>query len=137
MHNLTEERKMPNHQEFSSSYCNYVPAVLRHHKDNWQIEYYVYSPITKQLERKRIKVNRLRLHCTTLSMFKQQANEIIQSINIKLAGGWSPYGESENVRYYTPLAQVMSLYIEEKQKELKIDIYKCICQNFSFLGIWL
>ena len=85
MHNLTEEKKMPNHQEFSSSYCNYVPAVLRHHKDNWQIEYYVYSPITKQLERKRIKVNRLRLHCTTLSMFKQQANEIIQSINIKLA----------------------------------------------------
>ena len=60
---------MPNHQEFSSSYCNYVPAVLRHHKDNWQIEYYVYSPITKQLERKRIKVNRLRLHCTTLLLW--------------------------------------------------------------------
>lgn len=128
---------MPNHQEFSSSYCNYVPAVLRHHKDNWQVEYYVYSPITKQLERKRIKVNRLRLHCSTLSMFKQQANEIIQSINIKLAGGWSPYGESENVRYYTPLAQVMSLYIEEKQKELKQDTlrsYKSFCTIF---GNWI
>ena len=128
---------MPNHQEFSCIYCNYVPAVLRHHKENWQVEYYVYSPISKQLERKRIKVNRLRLHCPTLSMFKQQANEIVQSINVKLAGGWSPFGESENIRYYTLLSEVMALYLAEKEKELKPDTlrsYKSFC---SILGKWL
>lgn len=130
---MTEEKKMPNHQEFSCNYCNYVPAVLRHHKDNWQIEYYVFSPITHQLERKRIKVNRLRQHCQSLSVFKQQANEIIQSINVKLAGGWSPFGESENVRYYTKLSEVIDLYIEEKAKELKPDTlrsYKSFCNIF-------
>jgi len=124
---------MSNHQEFSCSFSNYVPAVLRHQKGNWQIEYYVFSPITKCLERKRIKVNRLRLHCPTLSMFKQQANEIVQSINVKLAGGWSPYGESENIRYYTKLDEVSRLYIEEKSKELKPDTlrsYKSFCNIF-------
>lgn len=128
---------MPNHQEFSADYCSYVPAVLRRQKENWQIEYYVFSPITKQLERKRIKVNRLRNHCTSVSQFRYQANEIIQSINVKLAGGWSPFGESENIRYYTLLSEVMALYLAEKAKELKPDTmrsYKSFCTIF---GEWV
>lgn len=128
---------MPNHQEFSANYCQYVPAILRHQKNNWQVEYYVYSPVTKQLERKRIKLNRLRQHCSTVSQFKYQANEIIQGINVRLAGGWSPFGESENIRYYTPLQDVMDMYIAEKSKELKQDTlrsYKSFC---SIFGRWV
>lgn len=131
---LTEEKKMPNHQQFSHTYNNYVPAILCHQKDNWQIEYYVYSPVTNQMERKRIRLNKLRRHCRTLQEFKVQASNIIQTINNQLAGGWSPFGESENIRYYTTLDEVMRLYIEEKQKELKPDTlrsYKSFCRIFG------
>ena len=125
---------MPNHQQFSHTYINYVPAILCHQKDNWQIEYYVYSPVTNQMERKRIRLNKLRRHCRTLQDFKAQTFNIIQTINNQLAGGWSPFGESENIRYYTTLDEVMHLYIEEKQKELKPDTlrsYKSFCRIFG------
>lgn len=63
-----------------------------------------------------------------------QVANIIQTINNRLAGGWSPFGESENVRYYTTIEEVMRLYIDEKQKELKTDTlrsYKSFCHIFG------
>ena len=125
---------MPNHQQFSPTYNNYVPAILCHQKDNWQIEYYVFSPVTNQMERKRMRLNKLRRHCGTLKEFKAHAANIVQTINNQLAGGWSPFGESENIRYYTTLDEVMRLYIEEKEKELKKDTmrsYKSFCKIFG------
>lgn len=125
---------MPNYQQFSHAYNNYIPAVLRYQKDNWQVEYYVFSPVSNQMERKRIRLNNLRRHCRTLKEFNIQAANIIQTINNQLAGGWSPFGESENIRYYTTLDDLMCLYIEEKQKELKPDTlrsYKSFCNIFG------
>ncbi|MCM1033990.1 MAG: site-specific integrase [Paludibacter sp.] len=86
------------------------------------------------MERKKIRLNRLRNHCRTLSEFKGQAQNIVNTINIQLAGGWSPFGESENVRYYTPIDDVMAAYIDEKSKELKQDSlrsYKSFCNIFG------
>ena len=131
---FNRRKKMPNHQQFSPTYNNYVPAILCHQKDNWQIEYYVFSPVTNQMERKRMRLNKLRRHCGTLKEFKAHAANIVQTINNQLAGGWSPFGESENIRYYTTLDEVMLLYIEEKQKELKPDTlrsYKSFCKIFG------
>lgn len=125
---------MPNYQQFSHAYNSYIPAILCHQKNNWQIEYYVFSPISHQMERKRIRLNNLRNHCRTLQEFKAKAANIIQTINNQLAGGWSPFGESENIRYYTTLDEMMHLYIEEKQRELKKDSirsYKSFCHIFG------
>lgn len=125
---------MPNHQQFSPAYNNYVPAVLRHQKNNWQVEYYVYNPVTQKLERKRFRLNRLRNHCRTLAEFRVQANNVLQTINNRLAGGWSPFGEADNVRYYTTIDDVAAAYINEKSRELKPDTlrsYKSFCHIFT------
>lgn len=121
-------------QNYGRYGCMYVPAVLKHNKDNWQIEYYAYSPVTQLMERKRIRLNQLRAHCGTIAEFKQQANQMICTINARLAGGWSPFGESENGRYYTKLDDVMSAYLTEKGRELKADSmrsYKSFCKIFG------
>lgn len=119
---------------FSPEFNKYIPAYLHKNKSGWLIEYYAYNPVTEDLERKRIKLNTLRKRCTTATQFKMQAAEIVRAINNKLAGGWSPFGESENSRYYTKLQDVMQLYIAEKSKELRPDSmrsYKSFCHIFG------
>ena len=114
---------MPSYQQFSPAYKNYIPAVLRKNCEGWQINYYVYNPTTDKMERKRMLLNALRKRYRTMAEFKIAANEIICTINAKLAGGWTPFGESENIRYYTKLEDVMSAYVSEKSKELKEEEY--------------
>ena len=125
---------MPNHQQFSPAYKNYVPAVLRKNCEGWQVNYYVYNPITDKMERKRMLLNTLRKRYRTIAEFKVAANEIICTINAKLAGGWTPFGESENARYYTTIDEMIKLYLSEKSKELKPDTmrsYRSFCNIFS------
>lgn len=132
---MTEEKKMPNHQQYSKEFHQFLPATLHHNCDGWQIEYYAYNPIAGKMDRKRILVNRLKKRYSNRE-FKVIVGQMITTINNKLAGGWSPFGESENVRYYTFLSDVMRLYIEEKSKELKPDSlrsYKSFCKIF---GVW-
>lgn len=139
VHKMTKEKKMPNnqqkvYQQNSAEYHQYLPAVLRHNCDGWVVEYYVYNPAKEKMERKRMLLNILRKRYRTLSEFKVAANHIICTINAKLAGGWSPFGETENIRYYTPLEEMMTLYIEEKTRELKPDTlrsYKSFCHIFG------
>ena len=125
---------MPNHQQFSPAYKNYVPAVLRKNCEGWQINYYVYNPVTDKMERKRMLLNILRKRYRTIAEFKVAANEIICTINAKLAGGWTPFGESENARYYSTIDEIIKLYLSEKSKELKPDTmrsYRSFCNIFS------
>lgn len=109
----------------------YLPAVLKHNANNWLVEFYAYSPLTDTLERRRIKLNRLRKAYTNITAFRRHANEIVCELNIKLAGGWSPFGETINARLYTPLADAMTQYLAEKARELRPDTlrsYKSICR---------
>lgn len=125
---------MPNHQQFSLAYKNYVPAVLRKNCEGWQINYYVYNPVTDKMERKRMLLNILRKRYRTIAEFKVAANEIVCTINSKLAGGWTPFGESENARYYSTIDEIIKLYLSEKSKELKPDTmrsYRSFCNIFS------
>ena len=125
---------MPNLQQLSPAYNKYIPAVLRHNSEGWQVNYYVYNPITDKMERKRMLLNTLRKRYRTIAEFKVAANEIISTINAKLAGGWTPFGESENARYYTTIDEMIKLYLSEKSKELKPDTmrsYRSFCNIFS------
>ena len=117
----TGRKKMSisSHQDFSEP-VRYLPAVL--HKNDamgWLIEYYVLSPITNTLERKRLRVNKLRKRYQSVSDFRTAANAIVATINMRLAGGWTPFGESENSRYYSTVNEVMDSYLREKRKELR------------------
>ncbi len=132
-------KKMPkgqqkNYEQNSAEYHQYLPAVLRHNCDGWVVEYYVYNPAREKMERKRMLLNILRKRYRSISEFKVAANQIICTINAKLAGGWSPFCETENIRFYTTLDEVMRLYIEEKARELKPDTlrsYKSFCHIFG------
>lgn len=126
---------MPILQQFSGTAVAYVPAQLQHHKNGcgWVIVYYVYNPVSDKMEKKRIRVNRLHKALRNRQAFLLRCNEICCDINIRLKGGWSPFGDSENIRYYTQLDEVCRLYIEEKQKELKpntLRSYKSFCRMF-------
>ena len=127
---------MPNLEEYSKDFHQFLPATLRHNCDGWYIEYYAYNPVSDRMDRKRILVNRLKKRYVKQSDFKAIVGQMIMTINNRLAGGWSPFGESENVRYYTTLDEVMELYIAEKQKELKADTLRSYRSFCNIFGLW-
>ena len=106
----------------------FVPAELKHNSKGWYIEYYKLNPIVQDLERVRLMMNRERKRCKSLTEFKLQANAIILQINNQLAAGFinlqqniPAYGigtqesyTGDNVRFYTPLEQVIDLYEKDR-----------------------
>lgn len=115
--------KKQSHTGYANIYAEpvrYLPAVL--HKNDamgWLIEYYVLNPVTNDLERKRLRMNKLYKRYKSQSEFRVAANNVVATINMRLAGGWTPFGESENSRYYTSVKDVMASYLKEKGKELR------------------
>ncbi len=126
---------MPKTQQFSPELNLFLPAMLRRNKGmGYFIEYYAYNPIADKLERRRIRLNQMKSRYRTVAEFKVAANQIANSINAKLVGGWSPFGQSENARYYTSIEDVLNKYIDEKTKELKADSlrsYKSFAKQFG------
>lgn len=118
---IARRKKMPiTQQPIYTAPVKYLPAVLhRNEAMGWIVEYYVLNPDSGELDRRRIRLNKLRKRFRTQTDFRNAANDIVATINVRLAGGWTPFGESENSRYYLPLTDVLDLYIKEKGHELK------------------
>lgn len=111
--NLTAEKNF--------GFVDYLPAALKHNAHGWSIEYHAYDPATGKLKRHAIKLNVLRKSYARLADFKQHAARICIQINGQLAGGWTPFGESRNVRMLMPVRMVADTYINEKEAELRPD----------------
>ncbi len=79
------------------------------------------------MERKKLRMNKLRKRYKSQSEFRVAANNIVATINMRLAGGWTPFGESESSRYYTTIEEVVELYIKEKTKELLTCFEQLFC----------
>ena len=112
---------------------NYLPAVLKNNKHGWQIEFHAFDPVSGGLKRHVAKMNRLRDRYLRLADFKTHCYSIINSINAKLAGGWTPFGEYQNSRLFTPLNMVVADYLKEKEVELRPDTlrtYRSFCKGF-------
>ena len=127
-----KEKKMPKSNTDLAG-RKYFPAVLKHLAVGWQIDYYVQHPQTGEMVRQRMKLNRMRARYHTTAQFRVAAMEIVTNINVRLAGGWTPYFDAENVRYYTRLPEVISLYLSEKERELRpatYSTYKNWCDTF-------
>ena len=115
----------------------YKPAQLKRcAKSDWYIEYYVTHPQQKELKRIKIRVNNIRKRFDCLRDFKEEINRRIMIINSKLAGGWSPFFESDNSRYYTPLSEVIRLYLEEKSRELRPATMRSYSSGCSMIDVW-
>lgn len=79
-------------------------------------------------------MNVIRKRFSRITDFKTYCNSVVCSINSKLAGGWTPYGETQNARLFTPINIVTTLYINEKSAELRPDTvinYKSFCKIFT------
>lgn len=112
----------------------YLPAILKHNAHGWTIEYHVIDPGTAKMKRYAVKLNKLRKRFVRLSDFKAFANNIVQQYNVKLSGGWTPFGESQNSRIFSPMNAVIHEYIAEKGKELRPDSmrsYKSFCKTLE------
>lgn len=119
------------------SVIEFLPAQLKSNSHGWYIEYQTFNPNIGKMQRFRTHVNVLRKHYPRLADFKAHCNGIINTINAKLAGGWSPIGENQNARFYTSLSVVIRAYLAEKQDELRPDTlrsYKSFCTIF---GAWV
>ncbi len=110
---------------------NYFPAVLRHQPSHgWSVEYYVMDGLGV-MRRKVIRMNSLRKRFGKTSEFKVYCNQVVCSINARLAGGWTPFGSEQNTRLYTPLEMVVGDYLKEKEGELRPDSmrsYRSFCK---------
>lgn len=112
---------------------DYLPAQLKHNSHGWYIEFQTIDPITGKMKRHWTRMNTLRKRYNRLSDFRAHCNQVICTINAKLAGGWNPIGENHNTRLYTPLSMVVADYLEEKEAELRPDTmrsYRSFCTGF-------
>ena len=108
-------------QKKNYGFVDYIPPVVKHNAHGWSIEYHAFDPVSGKLKRHAIKLNVLRKSYANLSDFKQHVNRICIQINGQLAGGWTPFGESRNVRMLMPVRMVADTYINEKEAELRPD----------------
>ena len=113
---------------------NFLPAILREYKSGWIIEYYAEHPMSKNLERKRIKLTRLVSRYKSVKDAKLHANKMVMALNIKLSTGWNPLLSSEDARLYTTINEVCERFIKEKSKELRkssMDSYSHFVSTFK------
>ncbi len=96
-------------------FIDYLPAELKPCKSRWYVQYYVKNPATGKLQRKTIKVNRIK----SLTERRKYAKKLVHEINKKLETGWNPFFEQEAPKSYTKLVDALQYYLRHKQKELK------------------
>jgi site-specific recombinase XerD len=121
-------------QNFITPNNNYLPATLRENKSGWVIEYYALHPQKQVLQRKQIRIKRIKQRYSKKTEAKRHALEICETINQKLRGGWSPFFEGENARLYEKLQDVIGYYLTEKKRELRENTmrsYQSFCRQFE------
>ena len=118
---MSKSNKKVSSPEKNIGFVDYSPAVVKHNAHGWSVEYHAFDPASGKLKRHAIKLNSLRKRYATVSDFKKHVNRICIQINGKLAGGWTPFGESRNARMMMPVRMVADTYIKEKEAELRPD----------------
>lgn len=97
---------------------SYLPAVVRNtHSMRWHVEYYVLDPVTGEMVRCRVRVQRLVKRCRNDRERRHVAQSVADEINKKLRGGWSPLHQSEDTRLYTPLRELREKFLQAKEAE--------------------
>lgn len=89
---------------------DYIPAKL-HEGKRWYVDYYVKTPVSNELKRKQIKLNRIK----NLAERRRFAKRLVQKINIKLANGWNPLIEKDAGKSFFTLKQVSEIYLKDKR----------------------
>jgi len=69
---------------------NYLPAVVRNYQNDYRIEYWVENPETRQLVRKRIRLQKIVCRFSNKKDARRHVDSMVRSINLRLAAGWNP-----------------------------------------------
>ena len=107
---------------------DYLPAKLSQGK-TWFVYFYVKSPVSGKLQRRRIKVNRYSTRKENLVL----ARSIIGDINTRLALGWNPLLEGVAPRAGVPLFDALDDYLKVKAKEMRPNSMR---SYRSFVGVF-
>ena len=108
---------------------NYIPAVLKHQPSHGgSVEYYVMDR-SGTMRRMVIRMNALRKRFTRTADFKAHCNGVVCRLNAQLAGGWTPFGETQNTRLFTPIASVVELSDLCSRFEWLLDEQPCDIVN--------
>lgn len=104
----------------AANFIGYIPPIWKKNPSFGEyIEYQVLNPATMKMERQRIRLTKLSTQFKSRSEFKGHVMKIISDLTGKLAGGWTPYGETQDVREFTPICVAIDAYIEDKARDLR------------------
>lgn len=96
----------------------------------WYVQYKIVNPKNGQLERKRIKINRI----VNLRERKIYGQELVKVINKKLYNGWNPFVENEAPKGFVKIVEATNIYLRNKKRELRADSmrsYNSFVKNFK------
>ena len=79
---------------------NYIPASLHKYTEGYRIEYYVSNPLTGELVRQRIRVDKIFKAYKLKRDALQHIDEMCAEINAKLRSGFNPFYQGEDSRLY-------------------------------------
>lgn len=106
----------------SQPLISYLPASLKYTAHGWTIEYRVFNPAFNSMERRVIKMNRIRKKYSRVSDFKAYCADVITRLNTQLAMGWNPFeGHSGNSRELTPISVLLDKYLLDKAADVRPD----------------
>jgi len=116
---------------------DFLPAMLKENKSGWLVEYYARNPKDNTLKRKQIRLKRIVLRYNKKRDARNHITQIINTINAKLAGGWSPFFNTEDARLYTKISVVTEKFLNEKRKELRVNTLRSYQSFCKMLLEWL
>lgn len=110
----------------------YVPPELHKTKRGWWIDYYCRNPLTGELERKQIRVNRI----SDLNARKAWVRQLIAELTRKLQSGWTPWAENGQATSHTTLGEALDLYDRVKARTLRHSSPLSYASQISVLREW-
>lgn len=106
----------------SQPFISYLPAALKYTAHGWTIEYHVFNPAFNSMERRVMKMNRIRKKYSRVTDFKAYCAAVITKLNSQLASGWNPFeGYANNARELTPIGTVLDKYLKDKAGDVRPD----------------
>lgn len=117
------------HTHLQTINMEFKPAQLSKGKV-WMVTYYAQNPYSGEMQRIRIKVNRIK----SIREREKYCNRLIKEINEKLYAGWNPYVDESCPKMYVLLTDALRTYERAKYKELKpntLRSYKSMMKRFK------
>ena len=95
-------------------FVDYIPAELKENS-YWYIAFHALNPFTEKLERKRIRVRKIKSVTERRKFAKKQVSEI----NKRLENGWNPFIEASKSKQFTLLKKASQTYLNQIQVEFR------------------